>query len=69
MFDYLCKRGNDTESIEAVSPNVAAVKFATSRKMKRGAILRVLDKVSKVRTYKVGKNYRSLSIQGVESVL
>ena len=66
-FEYLCKRGNDVESIEAVSPNDAAVKFSTSRRMKKGAILQVLDKLSKIRTYKVGPNYRSLTIQGVEN--
>ena len=68
MFEYLCKRGNDVESIEAVSPNTAAVMFATSRRMKKGAILQVLDKVSKIRTYKVGASPRNVTIQGVESV-
>lgn len=69
MHTYLCAYGNDTDHLEAMAPNIAAQKFSTARDLRKGAVFKVLDRLNKARTYKVGPNPRSLRIIDVKSVL
>ena len=66
---YLCVRGNTTDHYEADAPNIAAQQFSVDRNLRKGSTFKVLDRLNKARTYKVGPNPRSLKIVDVERVL